>query len=332
VLVAFLLSGFVLSSPLRAQDPVFSQYTMTPLQLNPGLAGLSGNASLTAAYRNQFPGFNNAYTTYMASWDQYFKNINSGAGFWLLADDAGDGLLKTLKAALVYSIQLQLGRDFYTRLGAEAAFVQTSLNRDRLRFGDQIDDAYGTISPGGIPYPTEEIAPGKNTVMYPDVGMGLVVYGRELYAGMSMRHLNRPSPDFLNINTALSEGIPMRWVWHAGGVFQVFRGLFSRSADVRISPSVIFVQQGVFNQINGGVLFDAGMVSFGLNYRLASGNSEAIIGSIGLRTNKLRIGYSFDYTISGFPLSGGTHEIGIAYKVIDGSREPAYNDCLQIFR
>jgi hypothetical protein len=99
-----------------------------------------------------------------------------------------------------------------------------------------------------------------------------------------------------------------------------------------ISPSLVFVKQGPFQQINGGITFDAGIVTFGGHYRLSSGQSEALIGSIGLRTKLLRIGYSFDYTVSGFPISGGTHEIGIVYTIDDGDHESRYNDCLMIFR
>jgi hypothetical protein len=67
-------------------------------------------------------------------------------------------------------------------------------------------------------------------------------------------------------------------------------------------------------------------------YRIASGRSEALIGSIGLRTKQLKIGYSYDYTISGFPLSGGTHEIGLVYTLDIAEKESRYSDCLELFR
>ena len=112
----------------------------------------------------------------------------------------------------------------------------------------------------------------------------------------------------------------------------MFRRFFRQTMKVSFSPSVIFVKQGPFSQFNGGATIDAEMISVGLHYRLSSGRSEALIGSIGFRTNQLRLGYSFDYTISGFPLSAGTHEIGIVVNLDDGDRESRYNDCLNIFR
>src|SRR5689334_15433040 len=67
-----------------AQDPIFSQFYLSPLQLNPGLTGLTEDPRFSANYRIQFPGFNNAYRTYALSYDQYFPYANIGAGFWLL--------------------------------------------------------------------------------------------------------------------------------------------------------------------------------------------------------------------------------------------------------
>jgi type IX secretion system PorP/SprF family membrane protein len=314
------------------QDPVFSQFYLSPLQLNPGLTGLTNDARFAANYRNQFPGFNNAYKTYALSYDQFFPSINSGVGFWLLSDDAGDGIMKTIKAAGIFSYRLRLNDDLFLKMGTEIGVVQSTLNWDQLRFGDQIDDYLGTISPGGTPFPTEEIAPEKNSIVYPDLGLGFVIYGGTLYSGVSIRHLNQPKPDFLDINPSLSPGIPMRWTVHAGGSWPVFSGVFNKRAEATLSPSIIFVKQGPFQQINGGVTFDAGPISFGGYYRIASGRSEALIGSIGLRTKQLRIGYSYDYTISGFPLSGGTHEIGLVYTLDIAEKESRYSDCLELFR
>ena len=99
LLCSWLFFGF----NAKAQDPVFSQFYLSPLQLNPGLTGLTEDPRFSANYRNQFPGFNNAYRTYALSYDQYFPYANIGAGFWLLSDDAGDGLLKTIKAAGIFS-------------------------------------------------------------------------------------------------------------------------------------------------------------------------------------------------------------------------------------
>ncbi len=330
LITLFLWAGIFYGA--HAQDPIFSQFYLSPLQLNPGLAGLTENARFSANYRNQYPGFNNAYKTYALSYDQFFKRRKFGVGAWLLADDAGDGILRTIKGAAIFSYRLQLNDNLYTKMGVEAGLVQSTLNWNKLRFGDQIDDYLGTTSPGGIPFPTQETAPEKNSVIYPDMGIGAVIYGGTLYAGAAIRHLNTPKPDFLDQNPELTPGIPIRWTFHAGASWPILRKMFSRYIQMTMTPSFIFVKQGPFNQFNGGVAFDASMFTFGAQYRISAGQSESVIGSIGLRTNSLRIGYSYDAIISGFENTGGTHEIGIVYLLDAGETESRYNDCLQIFR
>jgi len=323
---------FLFSNGVIAQDPVFSQYYLSPLQLNPGLAGLTEDPRVTANYRNQYPGFNQAYRTYALSYDQFFPHRNFGLGIWIVTDDAGDGILKSTKGAGIFSYRVQLNKKLYFKMGAEAGVVQSTLNWNQLVFGDQIDDLLGTMSPGGIPFPTEETAPDKNSVIYPDLGIGGVVYGESIYAGLGIRHLNTPDPEFLGENSDLTPGIPMRWTLHAGGSWRVLKNMFGRYNKVTLSPSFIFVAQGPFNQFNGGLVMDFEAFSCGLQYRVSSGQSDAIIGSIGLRTNKLRVGYSYDVTISGFDGTGGAHELGLVYLFDDGDNESRYNDCLQIFR
>jgi len=296
------------------------------------LSGLTEDPRFSANYRNQYPGFNNAYRTYALSYDQFFPSIKGGLGFWLLSDDAGDGILKTTKAAGIFSYRIEINRDLFAKMGIEAGIVQSTLTWNQLIFGDQIDDYLGTMSPGGTPFPTEELAPDKNKVLYPDLGIGGIIYGKTLYSGLSVRHINRPDPDFLSVNNNLSPRIPMRWTFHAGAEWPIFDRLFNQSYEISISPSLILVKQGPFNQIMGGATIDGEIFSFGIHYRNSSGKSEALIGSVGFRSDKLKIGYSFDYTISGFPLSGGTHEIGIVYLMDNGDTESRYNDCLSIFR
>ena len=61
----FLLGFLVLLlNYTHAQDPVFSQFYATPMQLNPAFAGTTYAPRITLNYRNQWPSWPNAYTTY----------------------------------------------------------------------------------------------------------------------------------------------------------------------------------------------------------------------------------------------------------------------------
>src|SRR6478672_5610504 len=83
-----------------AQDPNFSQFFASPLTLNPALTGkFDGTMRVAGNYRNQWPAFNNVYTTSTISLDFPImqKRIPEfdtwGVGFMALTDKAAGGVL-----------------------------------------------------------------------------------------------------------------------------------------------------------------------------------------------------------------------------------------------
>src|ERR671913_2074612 len=84
---------------MRAQDPNFSQFFVSPLTLNPALTGkFDGLLRVAGNYRNQWPSINNAFTTYTASIDGgILKNRipefdQFGLGVLALSDKSGNGV------------------------------------------------------------------------------------------------------------------------------------------------------------------------------------------------------------------------------------------------
>lgn len=317
---------------VKAQDPVFSQFYSAPLQLNPGLAGIANGANFSINYRNQWPSVNSAYQTYAASYDQFFSDFNSGVGIYIQADNAGNGILKTNKVSAFYSYRVRINYKWQIRFGIEAGFFQTRLDWNKLVFLDQLDPQFGPISPGGTPYPSEEVQPDNLNRTNFDMGVGGVVYSEKLYVGVTLKHLNTPGQGYLDINNNLTGGLPIRWSVHAGGEF---------SLDPRnnnywhpfISPGILFVSQGASRQVNVGTMIGFGEFYGGIWYRHANINPDALIGVIGFRTGGFKITYSYDATISKLSFnSGGSHEIGIGIRIDDGSSESILNDCFRIFR
>ena len=103
ILFALLLLA---SGEASAQDPIFSQFYAAPLQINPALVGSGYAPRMGAAYRNQWTGFNNAYRTYAVFYDQNLDRLNSGIGFNLESDDAGNGIVKTMRFSALYGTRL----------------------------------------------------------------------------------------------------------------------------------------------------------------------------------------------------------------------------------
>lgn len=317
-----------------AQDPIFSQFYAAHLQLNPAFTGNTIGPYVSLIYRNQWPSLNKAYVTYAASVDKFVPYLNSGFGIMVQADDAGQGLLKTNKISGLYSYRVKVNDDFFLKLAAEGSVIQSTVNWDELVFFDQIDDINGPISPGGTPYPSGETRPEDLTKTYFDFSAGLLAYGKVFYGGVGLKHLNTPDEAFIGVNETLYGGLPLRLTIHGGAEIQLTRGNKRREASF-ISPNIMLIKQGDFGQVNVGAYGNLGMIFAGAWYRHAFTNSDAAILLLGVKKGVIKIGYSYDITLS--PLAsisggtGGSHEVSLTLN-FDKPRTPDYNDCFQMFR
>jgi len=316
-----------------AQDPIFSQFYNAPNQVNPAFTGNTEGAFVATNYRLQWPGFSSVYNTYMLSYDQFAPKYNSGFGLSLLADDAGDGTLKTTKIAGLYSYRVYIQKETYLKLGMEVGVVQSRLDPTKLIFFDQLDPQFGAVSPGGTPYPTQENLADVGTRFYPDIGAGIMIYSEKFYGGVGLKHLNNPDSGFLENIENIDRGIPTRFTVHAGMQIDLDKGN-NGGMNSFISPNIMYVKQGPFRQINAGALIDFGDFFTGLWYRDTANNGDAVIGSLGVRSGIFKISYSYDLTVSGLGVnSGGSHELGLIFN-FDSllPKESKYNDCLSLFR
>ena len=332
VLIPTLL--FILVQLGFSQDPIFSQFYAAPLQLNPAFTGNTYSTNIALNYRNQWPDIPNAYITYAASVDQFSEDLNSGFGLLVLADEAGDGLLKTNKISGLYSYKIQANRELNFKIGTEFTVVQSKLDWDRLVFRDQLDPEFGPISPGGTPFPTEEVQPDNLTKTYFDFSAGFLAYSKQFYGGISLKHLITPNEYFYPTNNNLNTGLPMRMTIHGGAEFVIVEGN-KRRRPTFISPNIMFIKQGDFGQINAGAFGSIGRIFAGAWYRHAFSNPDAAIILVGVREGAFKIGYSYDLTVSGLSNiaggTGGSHEISFIIN-FEKPREVDYSDCFGMFR
>ncbi len=330
-LVAFLFSGLV-----NGQDPIYSQFFASPLQLNPAFTGNTESPHFALNYRNQWSTFSNgnqAYETYSASYSQFSRRLNSGYGLMLLTDDAGQGLIKTTKVSGFYAYRLQVTKDIFAKIGVEGGFLQTRLAWSKLVFGDQLDDLYGLTTAGGTALPTQEVAPVDLNKVVVDVSTGFLIYGPSFYGGVSLKHLNTPNEAFLDVNENLNTGLPLRLTIHGGAEITLVEGNKRREGSF-ISPNIMYIKQGDFGQINVGAYAGLGLVYAGLWYRHANTNSDAAIALIGFRKDFFRIGYSYDIPVNpnfGINDNGGSHEVSLIFN-FEKPNSVDYNDCFNLFR
>lgn len=324
--VLILMLALAAFSPARvaAQDPIFSQFYAMPLQINPGFAGSALAPRAGLAYRNQWTGFGSAYRTYAAYYEQSFDRFNSGIGFHLEGDNAGDGIFTTNRFSAMYAYRLKVNDFIALKLGLEMGMHQINLNWDKLLFPDQIDDVNGFV------YNTEEIRPDQPNRTELDISSGLLLLSKRFYIGVGLKHLNTPSQSILRVKNNLLRGLPIRYTFHGGTEWVVKKGNKQRE-DSFVSPNFLFVSQGPYNQLNVGAYASLGPIFAGAWFRHTFRNADAVILLAGFREGPFKMGISYDATVSSLSNNaGGTFELTMGY--VFREKRPDINDCTRMFQ
>ena len=268
------------------------------------------------------------------SYDQYFKDFNSGLGLIALSDDQGDGIIKTTKLAGVYSYNVRMENDWQIRFGLEAAYVQGRLDWDKLIFFDQIDIERGPYDSAGVPFPSSEIRPNSLDNSYLDLSFGMLLFNPNYYVGFSLDHMNGAYNGFLqDFDDERRQSIPLLFSVNAGTQIIISEDNKGNPSTF-ISPNVIFAVQSGFTQVNAVAFIQIDRLFGGAWVRHTINNIDAFIFSFGVNFNDTKIGYSFDLTTSSLGIqTGGSHEIAISIGLKNlEKKESKYNDCFSLFR
>jgi type IX secretion system PorP/SprF family membrane protein len=298
----------LIAGDLFAQDPEFSQFYANPLYLNPALAGVTVCPKANANYRNQWPGIGKAFITYNISYDQYVNFLHGGVGAEVLTDRAGSGNLNTTIISLMYAYKFNLSSHLQASGALKVSYYQRSLNWANLQFEDMIDPI------SGFTLPTAEKAPDNQTVAAVDFSTGVFLsYDDLFYGGIAVDHLSQPKVGFYADNaTQLS----MKYTVHAGSVINLHsNGSSDEDREFSISPNILYQQQFNFHQLNIGLYLTIDPFIGGLWFRHNFENPDAIIPMLGIHYKNLRVGYSYDYTVSKLKTaSGGAHEVSASWQ------------------
>ncbi|MEO6682522.1 MAG: PorP/SprF family type IX secretion system membrane protein [Ginsengibacter sp.] len=313
-----ILSLLFTTTLAKAQDPHFSQFFASPLTLNPALTGkFDGTLRVGGNYRNQWPAFNNVYTTYTASVDFAIMKDNLpdydtwGIGIMALNDEAGGGVLKNTYLGLSTSYHKSLDEDGFQQLGIgfQGTYGQKRLDTRALKFEDM-------LTPFGFTGITSDIFQTENlNLNYLDVNAGIIYTSstnedNNFYIGASMYHINRPKESF----KGGSWNVSPRTTLNAGGYFPVSDVLTLHASGIHQ------IQNRASETVIGGALSAAidpesespSNVYFGSWYRF----KDALIPYIGLEFGGMRIGASYDINISSLKTgsqSRGGMEISLIY-------------------
>lgn len=307
IYILLLLAIIIQSTRTQAQDPEFSQFYANPVYTNPAFAGSSNVGRGVMNIRSQWPNIAGSFRTISLSYDEHYDAINGGIGIMLTGDQAGAGLLNTLSATGVYSYQIVINRHLTMRAAVQASITQKSLDFGKLQFSDQI------VLQQGFIYATQEQPPHSN-VYFANFAAGVVAYTSRFYGGFAVHNLTEPNQAFYNLKPDESI-IPMRYTAHAGLVIPLVESRDAKRAS-NLWPNILYMQQRQYNQLNLGMYYNRGPFVLGAFYRQNSANADAIIGLLGIRSNKLRIGYSYDQTLSAARTGApNSHEVSLAVEL-----------------
>lgn len=325
-----------------AQDVHFTQYFTSPLTLNPAQTGLTQNDwRASANYRSQwYTVSDNPYMSGTVSFDMPVlrgklpEGDALGIGALFLYDKSGTGGLQntTFGFSLAYHKSFGIDKQHTLSLGVQGYMVQKSIQFDKLVFGDQFNPS----SPGGFISGTSAEQFGNADLTYPDFNAGLMYSGRvaenaTLYGGVAFYHLTRPEEKFLN-SVAASPAVKIN-----SRISASLGGSFDLNENTVMYVSTMYQKQGpAWEFLMGGAVgfvMNPGHDEFTRNTVFYLGGwyryGDAIAPYIGFEWSRMKIGFSYDVTMSSAQnmTSGqGAYEVSLIYNgIINKVTRKSYN-------
>jgi len=302
--IALIIFSLIFVRSLNAQDPGFSQFFSSPLNINPALtANINADWRLISNFRNQWIGPASPYVTGTISYDSKIfqnkiPNVETegniiGAGGMLMFDHAMSGVVKSTYASFNLSYNIKLIEDDYHKqrigLGFGAIYGRRHIDFSRVDFEEQFT-GFGF----NTNLPTGETAL-SNMKPYFSASAGIVYsYSTQksnFDIGVAGFHLNKPKQTFLEDK---QQYLAMRKVAHAN--FETFI-----NERVVLNTNAIYQFQSEANYFSVGgalgyYLDDAAesLLTGGLWYW----SKNALIPYVSLAYKDFQFGASFDITTS----------------------------------
>ena len=306
-----------------AQDIHFTQFTMSPLTLNPGLTGkFEGTVRIGGIYRSQWTSIlgRKQYETPSAFVDApiirgFRKKDWLGGGLMLFQDNVGQGRLRhgAYKLSAAYHLALDKKGTAVLSIGGQYGSENYSINRDGLFFQDGYENAnagstYGTSVDGNrLPSRDQQDPLSFNTITGGVQLSTKLNKTMDMSIGYSMFNLGQSRiQSILGTDTSTTPGgpNPTPSASYKQPRRSVINGRFNIHTNDRMTISPMFIyqtmakQDEIIVQAMAGYLFNPErdiQLNFGAGYRL--GDAANIL--IGARVKDLTVGFAYDVNTSG---------------------------------
>src|SRR5436190_7999554 len=324
-----MIAGMLMTTTqLTAQDPSFSQFFSSPLNVNPALtAHINADWRAIANFRDQWLGPASPYATGTASFDTKIFNKRytgveegnvAGAGIMMMYDKAMGGVVKSSYASTNFSYRIKLSNgDVKHKLGAGfgAIFGQRKIDFSGVDFEEQFT-GYGFNT--NLPHGETSLSNMKAYVSVSTCLLYSIVSEKtNIDIGGAAFHVNRPKQTFLQDDQQI---LPIRYVAHAN--FETYI-----TENTVLSFNTIFQKQSTAQYYSvGGALgyFLPSNPDIMLNGGLWYWSKNAVIPYFGLTYKDFQFGISYDATISKLNDAANkpnTYEVSF---ILRGRNKPSY--------
>ena len=301
-MTAAVIIGVFLGSQCCGQDPSFSQFFSSPLNINPALTAIiNADWRLKSNMRDHWIGPASPYITGSVSFDKKLMHDKvpgteegnvMGIGSMLMFDQAMGGVAKSMWASLnlSYNIKLVNGNVKHKLgVGFGAIYGRRTVDFSRLDFEEQFT-GYGF----NVNLPTGEAAL-SNMKPYVSASAGMTysvtTEKSNLDVGVAAFHLNKPKQTFLeNENQILA----IRKVAHSN-----FETFLNERMVLNINGIYQYQDEASYFSLGGAVGYFLGDPNFSmLNAGVWYWSKNAIVPYVGLTYKDMQFGVSYDLTVS----------------------------------
>ena len=300
--ISFIISLAVINVA-KAQDPSFSQFFSSPLNVNPALtANINADWRLISNLRDQWIGPASPYITGTISFDlkmiqNKMPNVTEGnymgIGGMMMFDHSMNGIVKCNYGSLNLSYSIKLTEtDYYTEklgIGIGATYCNRRIDFGRLDFNEQFTGfGFNRNLPAGE-------SALSNMKAYVSNNAGITYSAKtektNFDLGIAAYHLNKPKQTFLKDE---KQFLPARKVVHA-------------NFEMTLDDQWIFYSNGIYQSQGKAEYFSVGAA---MGYYLGDDNQTLVTGGLwywsknavipyfGFAFKNFQLGVSYDITTS----------------------------------
>ena len=324
----------LLSQWSQAQDIHFTQFRLAPVSVNPSFTGaFKGTYRISTIYRDQWRAIGNSrpYTTPFISAE---VNIAQGllsdndwiaGGISFVRDQAGSTIFQQVQFGLNAGYHYAFDDD-YNRVFS----VGLTYGRGSQRFNNSSVRLPLDLVAGGAVEMFNVDQDGNVSANFADYTIGVSLknvlndQGDLVRFGVTAAHITSPNVSFVTVSAPTMPGMmptpPVtnnRRVGFERRLTITGEGSFLAAENLRINPAFILQRRAASTELAVQGIADylldpksGVIVSGGLGYRV--GDAAELIGGIQLKD--LRIGISYDLTLSSLTRAGGgAFEIAVGY-------------------